>query len=104
MTGEPSGVGDKRSNDRIRLSLMGELRWGTNPWGRVMLEDLSTGGFRAQWRPMCPVGTAVSVKLAGLSPLRATLRWKNNDYIGCEFDNPLYPPLVDHLARIANQR
>lgn len=103
MTQERSEPGDKRATERVRLSLEGELRWGTNPWGKVLLEDLSAGGFKAQWRPMCPVGTPVSVKIAGLSPLRATLRWKNNDYIGCEFDNPLYQPLVDHIARVSGQ-
>lgn len=103
MTDERSAPGDKRSSDRVRLSLTGDLRWGTNPWGKVMLEDLSAGGFKARWRPMCPVGTAISVRIAGLSVLRATLRWRNNDYIGCEFDNPLYQPLVDHIARLSGQ-
>ncbi|MDE2563267.1 MAG: PilZ domain-containing protein [Sphingomonadales bacterium] len=103
MADEQSESSDKRTSDRICLSLMGELRWGSNPWGRVLLEDLSAGGFRAEWRPMCPVGTPLSVKIAGLAPLRATLRWKNNDYIGCEFDNPLYQPLVDHIARVSSR-
>ena len=66
-----------------------------------MLEDLSTGGFKAQWRPLCALGTPIMVKIAGLSPLRAVLRWKDDDYIGCEFEARLYGPVVDHIARLA---
>jgi hypothetical protein len=44
------------------------------------------------------VGTRVVIRPEGIEGLTGTVRWIVGDRAGVEFDQPLYAPVVDHLA------
>lgn len=46
------------------------------------------------------VGSRVVIRPQGLEPLGGTVRWIADDCAGVEFDQPIYAPIVDHLARL----
>jgi hypothetical protein len=77
------------------------MRQGCNPWARVVLTDLSRSGFRLAWLPGCKPGTRLWIRIPGLQPLSAEVRWHNQRGIGCEFSSALYDPVFEHLAKAA---
>lgn len=44
------------------------------------------------------VGTRVVIRPEGLEGLTGTVRWIQGDRAGVEFDQPIYGPVLDHLA------
>lgn len=46
------------------------------------------------------VGSHVIIRPTGMEPLGGTVRWIAGDCAGLEFDQPIYDPIVDHLARV----
>jgi hypothetical protein len=68
---------------------------------KVVLMDLSRTGFRIAWSPRYKPGAKLWIRLTGLQPLSATIRWQGQSGIGCEFTSPLYEPVFDHFARLA---
>jgi hypothetical protein len=92
----------RRANQRLGLSLYCEVRQGCEPWARVLLTDLSRSGFRVSMLPRSKPDAKVWIRIPGLQPLSASIRWQNQAGIGCEFTTPLYEPVFDHVARIAS--
>ena len=45
------------------------------------------------------VGDSVSIKPDALEVLTGTVQWKKDDWLGVKFHNPMYGPVVDHLAK-----
>lgn len=89
--------------DSLRLGLIVqcEVRHGCEPWNKVVLRDLSRTGFRIAWTPCHKPGAKMWIRIPGLQPLSATIRWQNQAGIGCEFSTPLYEPVFDHFVRLA---
>ncbi|MEO7914081.1 MAG: PilZ domain-containing protein [Novosphingobium sp.] len=84
---------------RAEVSLTCEVRQGQRPWVKVLLHDISETGFRIDWRPGFDIGKAIYVRIPGIQLLNATLRWKREGMIGCEFTSKLYGPVYDHIVR-----
>jgi hypothetical protein len=62
---------------------------------------MSRSGFRIAWSPRFKPGAKLWIRITGLQPLSATIRWQNQSGVGCEFSAPLYEPVFDHFARLA---
>ena len=91
----------RRADQRLGLTVRCDARQGCEPWAKVVLTDLSRTGFRIAWSPRCQPGAKLWIRIPGLQPLSAVVRWQNQSGIGCEFTSPLYEPVFEHLARLA---
>ena len=47
----------------------------------------------------CEVVNLSAIKLEALEVLTGTVRWKEDGWLGVEFHNSMYGPVVDHLAK-----
>ena len=45
------------------------------------------------------VGVSVTIKPEALEVLTGTVRWKEDGWLGVEFHNSMYGPVVDHHAK-----
>lgn len=93
-------IGRRRQERRV-VSLPCRVRSGTDPWRALRVLDLSQRGFRLCWIPSCSVGSRIWIRIGELEPLAATVRWKSNEGIGCEFIRPLGQAVLDHLSAAA---
>ena len=84
---------------RSDVSLTCEIRQGMRPWARVTLHDISETGFRIDWRPGLDERIPLNIRIPGLEMLVSHLRWKRENWIGCEFTHRLYPPVYEHIVR-----
>ena len=90
---------ERLRSSRAEVSLNCEIRQGTRPWTRVTLHDISDSGFRIDWRPGFDERSPVYIRIPGLELLISHLRWKRENWIGCEFAHRLYPAVYDHIVR-----
>lgn len=54
------------------------------------------------WLPRSKSETRLWIKIPGLQPMSANIRWQDQLGIGCEFSSPLYEPVFEHFAQIAS--
>jgi hypothetical protein len=94
-----TGNSDPARPSRAEINLLCEIRQGTKPWTKVMLHDISESGFRIDWRPGYDERSPLYIRIPGLEMLVSNLRWKRENWIGCEFSNRLYPAVFDHIVR-----
>ncbi len=90
-----------RATNRAELALSCEVRQGTRPWQRVVLEDLSASGFRISGLSHPDPVKAVSIRIPGMALLSAKIRWNAGTVVGCEFTTPLHVAVFDHLVKAA---
>lgn len=88
----------RRRELRGQLAMPGTTRDGTASRCSVAVTDLSAHGCRVTFDngDLNHVAQLV-ISLDNLAPQRAHVRWRNRLTAGLEFDQPLYPPVVDHL-------
>jgi hypothetical protein len=67
----------------------------------VRLMDLSQTGFCVAWYPGVDPNQALKIKIPGLQLLNANIRWKGKSALGCEFAEPLYIAVFEHMVRHA---
>jgi len=89
---------------RQQVALVCEIRQGLSPWTRVMVHDISEGGFCMDWLPILDRTRALRVRIPGFSVLNGHIRWRKDMLMGVEFNSPLYGPVLDHIARRAARR
>lgn len=84
---------------RSDVELTCEIRQGMRPWARVKLHDISETGFRIDWRPGLDERNPLNIRIPGLEMLVSHMRWKRENWIGCEFSHRLYAPVYEHIVR-----
>ena len=99
---EPAAGDARREDARAALEIVTDVRVGYGPWQKARLSDVSATGFRIGWMPRAGEGNEVTIRLPGIEPLRATVRWKNGNAIGCQFARPLSIYVFEHLVRTAS--
>ena len=92
-------LNDSARKARADVSLTCEIRQGNRPWAKVTLHDISESGFRIDWRPGFDERSPLYIRIAGMDLLISHLRWKRENWIGCEFANRLYPAVLEHIVR-----
>lgn len=65
----------------------------------ITLFNVSPGGFRAEGLGLMSAGQHGTLKLDGYEPIGTTVVWAEGETIGCRFDRPLHPAVVDAIAR-----
>lgn len=94
---------DRRGSQRACVDIECDVRIGTASWQRAGLTDLTPEGFRMRRSPMWGLGAAVWIRISGLAPLSATIRWVERDFVGCRFNSPLSEYIFDNIVQQASQ-
>ena len=92
---EPKG----RVSERVPIEVAAGLRQRGASGVSVQVMDLSTHGFRAQTHLELSEGSDVWLRLPGLEPCHAVVAWTKGNYIGCRFERPLHPAVLEMIVR-----
>ncbi|MFN3944168.1 MAG: PilZ domain-containing protein [Allosphingosinicella sp.] len=88
-----------RKSARVPVELGAALRQRGATGVSVQIMDLSTDGFRAATHLELSQGTDVWLRLPKLEPFHAKVVWAEGLYIGCAFERPLHPAVLDMVVR-----
>jgi hypothetical protein len=88
-------ITDGRKAERRIVNLAAALRENGARTSKIVVVDISVGGFKADAEDAHQIGDEVWLKLAGLEPRRSRVVWARDGAkgceIGCEFEWPLHP-------------
>lgn len=93
-----------RKSERVPLELGAGLRQRGASGVTVQIMDLSTDGFRVATHLELLDGADVWLRLPGLEPCHAKVMWSRGHYVGCQFERPLHPAVLDMIARKSASR
>ena len=96
-----SACDNGRKAERTGVEIGAGLRQRGASGVSVRVLDLSPHGFRAATHLVLPEGSDVWLRLPGLEPFHAKVAWSEGHYIGCAFERPLHPAVVDMIVRKA---
>ena len=93
-----------RGEKRIPVDQAARLH--PNHWSSIEVRvlDISASGFRAECDARVLVGTAVTLEVEGVGPLRAHITWRRGARFGAKFDLPAdlagcsWGPVCDHVV------
>jgi hypothetical protein len=88
-----------RKSERVKLELGAGLRQRGGTGVAIQILDLSTDGFRATTHLQLEKGSDVWLRLPGLEPHHAKVMWAKGAFIGCAFERPLHPAVLDMVVR-----
>ena len=86
---------------RAEVTLMCEVRQGTQRWHVVRLNDISPSGFQIAWLPERKRDLPLRIRIPGLAMLTAEIRWERDKAVGCEFAEPLHVAVFEHIVKQA---
>ncbi len=93
-----------RSAERVQVEFGAGLRQRGAAGVTVQIVDLSITGFRVATHLGLDNGTDVWLRLPGLEPCHAKVAWSKGHFVGCEFERPLHPAVLDMVVRKARSR
>jgi hypothetical protein len=82
-------IAEDRRNKRLNVNAAAAVRDDHQPSQPVVISDVSEAGCRITGAKGFSVGALVRIKFAGELPLRAEIRWVQEDDAGCEFESTL---------------
>ncbi len=65
------------------------------------IADLSETGFRVESHYLIPMGAQVWLTLPSLSAIPAIVAWSSGHSLGCRFETPLHPAVLDRVIAAA---
>ena len=92
---------ETRGGDRHALEVIADVKIGWGQWQKARLQNVSATGFRIAWVPNGTQGADMRIRIPGLEPLAAKVRWRENSGLGCQFVNPLSVYVLEHIAKHA---
>ncbi|HKR25236.1 MAG TPA: PilZ domain-containing protein [Allosphingosinicella sp.] len=87
-----------RKSERVPLEVDAGLRQRGGTGVSVQIHDLSTDGFRASTHLNLEPGADVWLRLPGLEPYQARVAWARGLYVGCAFERPLHPAVLEMIV------
>lgn len=96
---EPQG----RVSERVRVELGAGLRRRGAHGVSIHILDLSTHGFRAETHLDLYEGNDVWLRLPGLEACKARVAWVQGYVIGCAFERPLHPAVLEMVVGKARE-
>jgi hypothetical protein len=93
-----------RKSERVPVELGAGLRQRGASGVTVQIMDLSTDGFRVATHLELFAGTQVWLRLPGLEACHARVVWAEGHFIGCAFERPLHPAVLQMIIDKASQR
>ena len=101
---EESPAPQGRVSERVPIEMGAGLRQRGASGVSVQIMDLSTHGFRAATHLDLEVGTDVWLRLPGLEASHAKVAWQKGFMVGCKFERPLHPAVLDMIVRKSQGR
>jgi hypothetical protein len=102
-TRTPSPLTSRKSR-RVTLEMGAGLRQRGGTGVSIQIVDLSVDGFRASTHLQLAKGTDVWLRLPGLEPYQAKVMWTKGIFIGCAFERPLHPAVLDMVVKKSGGR
>ena len=87
-----------RKSERVPLELDAGLRQRGGSGVSIQIVDLSVSGFRASTHLNLQPGADVWLRLPGLEPCQAKVAWAKGQYVGCAFERPLHPAVLEMIV------
>jgi hypothetical protein len=87
-----------RVSERVSIELGAGLRQRGAHGVSVQIMDLSTHGFRATTHLDLDRGADVWLRLPGLEAIQAKVVWVKGYIIGCAFERPLHPAVLEMIV------
>lgn len=93
-----------RKAERVSLEMGAGLRQRGGTGVSIQIMDLSVDGFRASTHLQLAKGADVWLRLPGLEAYQARVMWAKGNFIGCAFERPLHPAVLDMIVTKAGGR
>ena len=97
-------IADGRKAERRIVNLAAALREEGAKSSKIVVVDISVGGFKAEAKEPHSEGDEVWLKLVGVEPRRSRVVWARGTEIGCEFEWPLHPSELEIIIAPAPRR
>ena len=97
-------ISDGRKAERRIVNLAAALREAGAKSAKVVLVDISVGGFKAESEEPLEEGSEVWLKLPGHEARRSRVVWTKDRDIGCEFEYPLHPRELEVIVAPAPRK
>ena len=104
LSTSPAPSRRSRRSERVPLDIGAGLRQRGASGVTVQILDLSTDGFRVATHLELQSGTDVWLRLPGLEACHARVVWSEGHYVGCAFERPLHPAVLDMIVAKAKTR
>lgn len=88
-----------RKSERVTLAMGAGLRQRGGTGVGIQIMDLSTDGFRASTHLQLEKGTDVWLRLPGLEAYQARVMWAKGSFVGCAFERPLHPAVLEMIVK-----
>lgn len=89
---------DLRREKRYSISVPGRYRKGTGRGFNVAIKDLSEYGCQfSDLVGRVQKDDAITIRIGSIGPLVAQVKWIDKRNVGIEFEQPLYPSVLDHI-------
>lgn len=95
----PAPTPTSRKSQRVSLEMGAGLRQRGGTGVSIQIVDLSVDGFRASTHLQLAKGTDVWLRLPGLEAYQAKVMWTKGAFIGCAFERPLHPAVLDMIVK-----
>ena len=96
--GRPEAELQGRQAERVPIELGAGLRQRGGSGVSIQIVDLSVSGFRASTHLCLQPGTDVWLRLPGLEPYQAKVAWSKGQFVGCAFERPLHPAVLEMIV------
>lgn len=90
---------EQRKFNRVQLGSPVSVRQREGGREVGTIENLSVGGCAIEAPGFYAVGARLFVTISQFQSFLGRVVWSNDGRIGIEFDTPLHPAVVDHIAR-----
>ncbi len=97
----PASALTSRKSERVELEMGAGLRQRGGTGVAIQIVDLSVDGFRASTHLQLEKGADVWVRLPGLEPYQARVMWAKGSFVGCAFERPLHPAVLEMIVKKA---
>jgi hypothetical protein len=97
-------ISDGRKAERRIVNLAAALREEGAKSAKVVLVDISVGGFRAETSEPIEEGHEVWLKLPGHEARRSRVVWAKDNVVGCEFEYELHPRELELIVAPAPRK
>lgn len=94
----PAPALTSRKSERVALEMGAGLRQRGGTGVSIQIMDLSTDGFRASTHLQLEKGADVWLRLPGLEACQARVMWAKGNFIGCAFERPLHPAVLEMIV------
>ncbi len=101
---ETQEASNQRREPRHVVQVAGRYRSRVGTARDIWIKDISETGCRFFDKfSVLPVDSNITFRVGSIGPISAKVRWREKSVIGIEFENPLYPSVLEHTIRTMDE-